>query len=520
MKYTSQPHVFYKVKNGTNGSNGSDGKGIKSHTITYQASSSGTTVPTGTWASTIPSVSASQYLWTRTVITYTDDTTSTSYSIGMMGATGGTGSTGTGVESIATEYYLSTSKTAQSGGTWQTTMPSWSYGKYLWIRSKVVYKNPTSTAYTTPYCDSSWEAVKNVEADILAWCYNNDKTYINGSKIYARSITSSQLSTDAIKSINYVSGSAGSFLNLSDGSFDSKYFKWTKEGVITATSGTIAGIKIDTTKLTAGSTSGSMTRGYEITNTGYISIYNRGSGRDYNMYLNAEHIRIESYGTNSGSIPKEAYLEDLALTFKSEGTTTGYIHANNGSLDLYGISGINAKSNFYATNVPSAGIIEYYPNLTEWMQNNKSFIGTAYDGNTWYELISVRHRNGEGDGTMYGMYLSANLFGGDLYYQQQDANGWKEYKKILDSYNYSSYAISTSLGGTINNNSDEALVVTGGVTARVFKFNNNVKSFIQARTNGGFDFYFSQGGARIVFDGADGKIYRVSASGTWTTLTN
>lgn len=69
--------------NGTNGTNGSAGRGIKSTAITYQAGSSGTTAPTGTWQATVPATSASSpYLWTRTIITYTDDTTSTSYAVG------------------------------------------------------------------------------------------------------------------------------------------------------------------------------------------------------------------------------------------------------------------------------------------------------------------------------------------------------------------------------------------------------------------------------------------------------
>ena len=62
---------------------GADGKGIKSTVITYQASTSGTLIPTGTWQATVPATSASYpYLWTRTIITYTDDTTSTSYAVG------------------------------------------------------------------------------------------------------------------------------------------------------------------------------------------------------------------------------------------------------------------------------------------------------------------------------------------------------------------------------------------------------------------------------------------------------
>lgn len=64
------------------GSDGADGKGIKTAEITYQIGESGTTPPEGTWTKSIPETTSEKpYLWTRTVITYTDDTTSTSYSV-------------------------------------------------------------------------------------------------------------------------------------------------------------------------------------------------------------------------------------------------------------------------------------------------------------------------------------------------------------------------------------------------------------------------------------------------------
>lgn len=60
-----------------------DGRGVASTKVEYQASTSGTTVPTGTWSSTPPKTTADKpYLWTRTVITYSDSTQSTSYSVG------------------------------------------------------------------------------------------------------------------------------------------------------------------------------------------------------------------------------------------------------------------------------------------------------------------------------------------------------------------------------------------------------------------------------------------------------
>ena len=137
---------------GAKGDTGSAGKGIKSTTITYQASSSGTTTPTGSWSSTIPSVSASQYLWTKTVITYTDNSTSTSYSVGMMGATGAKGdpgATGNGVKSTEVKYQVGSSGTTAPTGTWQTNVPSASAGQFVWTRTIVTYTdNTTSTSYS------------------------------------------------------------------------------------------------------------------------------------------------------------------------------------------------------------------------------------------------------------------------------------------------------------------------------------------------------------------------------------
>lgn len=131
---------------------GADGKGIKSTAVTYQASTSGTVIPTGTWQTNIPTVSAGQYLWTRTVITYTDDSKSTSYSVGRMGTNGtnGTnGSAGRGIKSTAITYQAGSSGTTAPTGTWQTTVPATSASSpYLWTRTIITYTDDTtSTSY-------------------------------------------------------------------------------------------------------------------------------------------------------------------------------------------------------------------------------------------------------------------------------------------------------------------------------------------------------------------------------------
>lgn len=79
---------------GDKGETGASGRSITSSETTYQASNSGTVAPTGIWSKTPPNVAENQYLWTRTIYTYSDNTTSTTYSIGKMGAKGEQGAKG------------------------------------------------------------------------------------------------------------------------------------------------------------------------------------------------------------------------------------------------------------------------------------------------------------------------------------------------------------------------------------------------------------------------------------------
>lgn len=100
---------------------------------------------------------------------------------GDKGDPGQDGADGTGISYMTVEFYLSTSKTTQTGGSWTTTMPTWTSGKYLWVRNKIVYKNPASTKYTTPICDSSWEAVNEIEVGGKNLLRNSDTKVSNTS---------------------------------------------------------------------------------------------------------------------------------------------------------------------------------------------------------------------------------------------------------------------------------------------------------------------------------------------------
>jgi hypothetical protein len=79
---------------GTDGVAGKDGVGISSTTITYAVGTSGTTAPTSGWDSQVPNVPTGQYLWTKTIWSYTDNTNETGYSVAKMGDTGPKGDPG------------------------------------------------------------------------------------------------------------------------------------------------------------------------------------------------------------------------------------------------------------------------------------------------------------------------------------------------------------------------------------------------------------------------------------------
>ena len=116
------------------GIKGESGRGIVgSPTLTYQASTSATVIPTGTWSSDIPLVNEGYTLWTKAVWKYSDNTTSEVYTPSIAGKAG------KGIKSVKPEYYLSTSKTEVIGGTWQDTQPQKTADTWIWQRYKTTF---------------------------------------------------------------------------------------------------------------------------------------------------------------------------------------------------------------------------------------------------------------------------------------------------------------------------------------------------------------------------------------------
>ena len=164
-------HMWYMladvVNNGTEikhepfeltGIKGDTGRGIVgSPTLTYQASNSATTVPTGQWLNSIPLVNEGYTLWTKATWKYSDGTSSNVYSPSIAGKTG------KGIKSVETEYYLSTSKTEVTGGEWKNVQPSKTADTWIWTRLKTTF-----TDDSVGYSESTKDDVLNGIYDVTA----------------------------------------------------------------------------------------------------------------------------------------------------------------------------------------------------------------------------------------------------------------------------------------------------------------------------------------------------------------
>ncbi|QEX49195.1 Phage capsid and scaffold [Lactococcus lactis subsp. lactis bv. diacetylactis] len=140
---------------GKDGIAGKDGNGIKTTVITYAISTSGTTAPNTGWTSSVPSLVKGQYLWTKTVWTYTDNSFETGYSVtyiskdGNNGHDGIAGKDGTGIKTTVITYAISTSGTTAPSSGWTSTIPTVAAGSYLWTKTVWVYTDNTSeTGYS------------------------------------------------------------------------------------------------------------------------------------------------------------------------------------------------------------------------------------------------------------------------------------------------------------------------------------------------------------------------------------
>lgn len=210
--------IAFKGQTGQNGTSVT----VSSTSVTYQVGASGTTKPTGEWSATVPNVPNGQFLWTKTVVRYSDGKSTEAYSVSYKGTNGSNGSNGTSVtvSSTSVTYQAGTSGTTPPTGTWSTTVPSVANGQYLWTKTVVNYSDGKSTeSYSVSYKGTNGINGTNGK-DAITMAITS-----SGGTIFKNTAIATTLTAHVYKGGVEVTGSALSALGT---------IKWYKDGGTTA----------------------------------------------------------------------------------------------------------------------------------------------------------------------------------------------------------------------------------------------------------------------------------------------
>ena len=275
---------------------------------------------------------------------------------------------------------------------------------------------------------------------------DTDKTYINGGKIATGSITADQITagaitsakiaagaitaekiaTDAIKSNNYVANSTGSYLNLKDGTFDSKYLKWTSSGTVTMSNATFSG----------SISNGNGTNAYinpsyqeskkinahiaEIELIKNINLYDfdKNGDIDYSDLLTVKKIMAGTKSFSSCSIAKQSVVKVKIDTSNPEklinitGTNMWGTNIDN----YFGVNGINTtnvtsdyiKSKMVEIGSPGVSSAQLSPFSVYSERNNRFFINTSNYYDNQCSVVIGCNLNVAEDSKIYGQLASGS----------------------------------------------------------------------------------------------------------------
>lgn len=198
---------------------------VSSTSVTYQVGTSGTEKPTGTWQTTVPSVGTGKYLWTKTVVNYSDGKSTESYSVSYQGTNGSNGSSVT-VSSTSVTYQTSSNGTTPPTGTWEPTVPTVANGQFLWTKTYVKYSDgKETTSFSVSYKGTNGtdgkDGAAGADALILTITSSNGTVFKNNS---GSTILTAHVFKGAVEQTITDSGVCGSLGSI----------KWYKQGSSTA----------------------------------------------------------------------------------------------------------------------------------------------------------------------------------------------------------------------------------------------------------------------------------------------
>ena len=410
------------------GEDGKPGVSVTLADVEYAQSTSNSVAPTTGWQTTAPTWINGRYIWSRTKVSYSDNTTTYTKAVCITGGKGSTGDSGVGVSSIIEQYYLSSSATSLLNGSWSTTRPTWKDKWYIWTRSVITYTNGTSDT-TAAICVTGSKGDKgedgkpgvsvtladveyaqstsNSVAPTTGW-QTTAPTWINGRYIWSRTkvsysdntttytkavcITGGKGSTGdsgvGVSSIieqYYLSSSATSLLNGSWSTtrptWKDKWYIWTRS-VITYTNGTsdtTAAICVTGSKGDKGEDGKPGDKGEK--------------GDSPVLVYRGIYDSSKTYYGNSKRLDAVKYNNQYYIARIDAGTFTGFVPTNTGKWNTFG-----AQFETIATNL----LLAEGANIGDWFIKGGKIVSTMGNGNR-VEL----------DASMARIYIESSSGGGD-----------------------------------------------------------------------------------------------------------
>ena len=215
---------------------------------------------------------------------------------------------------------------------------------------------------------------------------------ITTNMLSANSITAEKIMADALKSRNYVTGESGSFLNLADGSFDSKYLKWDNAGKVIANDITVAGGSINVNNKFIVNNDGIATL-QGATVVGNITAESGKIGK-----FNLDNLALVTGDTDVtcaglGGSSQAFWAGSLTMDdapfrvgydgklYASDANISGVINSTDGSIGGWKINSEGIKSFYSHTDTVDTGILDFSNSLS--LLSDTSSIILNYDGKTY-----------------------------------------------------------------------------------------------------------------------------------------
>ena len=196
------------------------------------------------------------------------------------------------------------------------------------------------------------------------------------------------------------------------------------------------------------------------TSNSWSGVYGNGTFTTGSTHTITATIKDTAYGSSSSmSQPLKAAARPMNIKPNGKGIGFGKMAETDNLLDVAwservrgnlqvdgtgSIDGIDISKNTYVLGGSRDNITD-----ENWITGTQSFIGTYSQGNQWYSTISLRHRNGQSDGTNYGMQLRSILTQHDnlSWRQHIGQNNWSGWKTLLDDNNTADRVVEKGVSG-------------------------------------------------------------------------